>query len=125
VAFVNDAVAFVNDVTAGCVTVNLDRIGKGSSTEQDLKITNNNVKLYAHMSIIPVSNGAGLDTSPLIKRKNALCRNLIINIDETVLINTKFITARRSVIPIMALIPTKVITSASLKNLVVDFTKKE
>jgi hypothetical protein len=74
---------------------------------------------------MPVLNKAELDTSPLIKRKNILYRDLIVSIDETVLISIKFITARRLVIPIMALIPTEVITSISLKNLIVDFTGKK
>jgi hypothetical protein len=72
-----------------------------------------------------VSNRAKLNTSPLIKRKNALYRDLIISIDETVLISTKSITARRLVSSIITPIPTKVITSASSKNLIVDFTGKK
>jgi hypothetical protein len=77
------------------------------------------------MSLMLVSNRAGLGTSPLIERKNVSCRDLIVSIDETVLISIGSITARRSVIPIVAPILTEVITSASSKNLIVDSTGKE
>ena len=125
VAFVNGVVAFVNSVTAGCVIVSLGRIGKGSSTGQDPGIINDNARLYAHMSLMPVSNGVGLGTSPLIERKNVSCRDLIVSIDETVLTSIGSIIARRLVSPIVVLIPTEVITSVSSKNLVVDSTRKE
>jgi hypothetical protein len=74
---------------------------------------------------MPVSNKAKLGTSPLIKRKNILYRDLIVSIDEIVFISIKSITARRLVSLIIALIPTEVITSISLKNLIVDSTGKE
>ena len=125
VLFENGAVAFVNSVTTGYVIVSLSRINKGSSIGQDPGIINNNARLYTHISLIPVSNKTRLGTSPLIERKNILYRDSIISIDETVLTSTGSITTRRSVSPIVALILTEVITSASSKNLIVDFTRKE
>lgn len=125
VAFAYGAVAFANGATAGCVTVSLGRIGKGSSTGQDPGTTNDSARLHAHMSLMSVSNGAGLGTSPLIERKNASCRDSTVSVDETVLTSTGSITARRSVSPIVAPIPTEVITSASSRNLFVESTGKE
>jgi hypothetical protein len=117
--------AFVNSVTANCVTVNLSKINKESSIKQDPRTTNDSARLYIHISLMPVLNKTGLGTSPLIKRKNASYRDSIINIDETVFIRSEFIITRRLVSLIIALILTEVITSVNLKNLFVDFTKKE
>jgi hypothetical protein len=123
--FVNSIMAFVNGVTTDCVIINLSKINKGGSTEQDPGITNDSARLYAHISLILISNKAGLNISPLIKRKNILCRDSIINIDETILINTGFIIARRLISFMLAPILTEVITSVSSKNLFVDFIRKE
>ena len=70
-AFAYGAAVFTNDAPAGCATVSLGRIDKGSSTGQDPGIIKDSARLYAHMSLMPVSNGAGLGTLPLIWRKNA------------------------------------------------------
>jgi hypothetical protein len=117
--------AFVNGVTAGCVTVDLNKISKGSSTEQNPRIINDSARLYAHIPLIPVLNKARLGTSPLIKRKNASYRDSIISINETVFIRSGFIIARRLISLIMTLILTEVITSVNSKNFFVDFIRKE
>jgi hypothetical protein len=47
-------------------TVNLRRISKGTSIEQDLGMIKERAKLYAHMSLIPILNRARLSTLPSI-----------------------------------------------------------
>jgi len=77
------------------------------------------------MSVMPVSNGPRLGTLPSICRKNASCRDSTASIDDTDLTSRGSVTTRRSVRPMVAPMPTKVIMSASLKNYAVELTKKE
>jgi hypothetical protein len=66
-----NVVSFVGPVAFE--TVNVGRIGKGTSIEQDPGTIKERAKLYAYMSLIPVLNGVGLGTSLLIYRKNESC----------------------------------------------------
>lgn len=75
-------------------TVKFGRIGKGTSTGQDPGTIKERAKLYAHMSLIPVSNGVGLGTSPSICRKNASCRDSTATIDDIGLISSGSVSAR-------------------------------
>ena len=122
--FVNGAVV-INGAPAGCVTVNLGRISKGSSTRQDPGIINDKARLYTQISLILISNEAGLGISPLIKRKNISYLDSTISIDETVFINTGSIAAKRSLSLIVALILTDVIILISSKNFSVNFIRKK
>ena len=57
-------VLFINALTTNCTTVNPKRMGSGISTKQNPGIINKRLRLYAYISLIPISNGAGLGTSP-------------------------------------------------------------
>lgn len=106
-------------------TFNLGRAGKGTSTGQDPGVMKERAKLYAHIALIPVSNGAGLGTSPSICRKNASWRDSTMSIDDIDFINRGSVTASRSVRSIAAPIPIEVMSSATSRNWVVELTGKE
>jgi hypothetical protein len=106
-------------------TVNVGRISKGTSTEQDLGIIKKRARLYAYIILIPVSNRTRLGTSLAICRKNTLWQALITSINNSDFISKGSMTARRSARLIVVPIPTKVIISASSKNYSIELTGKE
>ena len=106
------------------VTVNAGRIGGGTLTEQDPGIIKERAQLYAHMPLIPVSNGDGFGTPPLICRENALWLDSIKSIKDTDLTGIWCVIARSSARLIVAPMPTEVIVSASLINCSIDLTRK-
>jgi len=118
-------VEFVGPEQDAFETVNVGRMGNGTSIEQDPGTIKERAKLYAHMLLMPVSNGAGLGTSPTICRKNASWRDSTASIDDTDLTSRGSVTARRSTRPMVAPIPTEVMMSASSKNWSVESTGKE
>ena len=90
-------------------TANVGRIGKGTSIGHDPGTIKERAKLYAYMLLMPVSNGAGLGTSPSISWKNVSWRDSTASIDDTDLTRKGSITARRLTKPIVAPMPTEVI----------------
>jgi len=118
-------VEFVGPEQDAFETVNVGTMGNGTSIEQDPGTIKERAKLYAHMLLMPVSNGAGLGTSPTICRKNASWRDSTASIDDTDLTSRGSVTARRSTRPMVAPIPTEVMMSASSKNWSVESTGKE
>jgi hypothetical protein len=57
-------VLFVNALTTNYATVNLSKIGSGILARQDPETINERLRLYTHISLIPVLNGVRLGTSP-------------------------------------------------------------
>jgi hypothetical protein len=104
-------------------TVNVGRISRGTSIRHDPGTIKERARLYAQMSLTPVSKGAGLGTNLSTCRKS--WRDSTTSIDETDFTSRGSVTARCSASPIVAPIPTNVIMSASSKNSSVELTKKE
>jgi hypothetical protein len=100
-------------------------MGSGTSTWHDPGTMNERARLYAQMSLMPVSKGAGLGTNPWRCRKNASWRDSTVSIDDTDFTRMGSVNARRSASPIVAPIPTEVMMSASSKNSSVELTGKE
>jgi len=109
----------------GADTVNVGRIGSGSSVGHDPGTINGRAKLYAQILLIPVSNGAGLGTLPPTWRKKASWRDSTVTIDDTVLTIPGSVYETRSTSPISALMPTEVMMSPRAMNSSMDATGKE
>ena len=96
----------------------------GSSTEHNLGYIKENARLYAYISPIPVSNGAGFGTVPYMCRKNASCRNSTVSKDDIDFTSGGSVIASRLSSPMVGPIPTEIIVWASSKNSSVVFTGK-
>jgi hypothetical protein len=70
------------------VAISLGRVGATTLTGQDPGTTNVRAKLYAQISLSPVSNAAGFGILPRVWRKNASCLDSTASIDDINLINS-------------------------------------
>jgi hypothetical protein len=68
----------------GSETFRVGSMGSGISVQQDPGMMNERARLYAQMSLMPVSKGAGLGDFPSRCRKKASWRDSTVRIDDTI-----------------------------------------